>query len=105
MLGIDPPIDGVIIKGKYAEKMRYELRKARDPNFVPDPKFEDFPNNYDGPDDGDNQIIDLTGMSDEQIMGALSHIIPSDFKKLPKKAQKDFLRELREIKVLVIKNK
>lgn len=105
MLGIDHPSDGFIIKGKYAEKMRYELRKARDHNFVQDPRFEDFPNNYDGPDDCDDQIIDLTGMSDEQIMEALSNIIPSNFKKLQKKAQKDFLRELRDVKVLVIKNK
>lgn len=71
MLGIDKPTDGYIITGKYAEKMRYELRKAHDPNFVPDPKFENFPNNYDGPDSEDDEIIDLTGMSSDQVIKAL----------------------------------
>ena len=79
MLGIDPPIDGVIIKGKYAEKIRYELRKARDPNFVPDPKFEDFPNNYDGPDDKKDKIIYIKeGTTKEEILKMIEGLKDDD---------------------------
>ena len=66
MLGIDKPTDGYIITGKYAEKLRYELRKAHDPNFIPNPQFEDF-------NDDAGEIIDLTGMSVKQIIETLKN--------------------------------
>ena len=66
MLGIDKPTDGYIITGKYAEKLRYELRKAHDPNFIPSPQFEGF-------NDDAGEIIDLTGMSVKQIIETLKN--------------------------------
>ncbi len=79
MLGIDPPIDGVIIKGKYAEKIRYEIRKASDPNFVPDQKFEDFPNNYDGLDDKEDKIIYIKeGTTKEEILKMIEGLKDDD---------------------------